>query len=159
MSDVHMEQGNRVREGLLLVLLAGFAAGFLALSSDYNPTAALFPRLVAIVSLLLVIALVVQQLRPQGSSPGGSAQTIVAGKGAQSPVAVFAFQGVYLLLIYTFGFFCATLFFLFMAPLQMGYRRWRVLILESAFMTFALAGSFLWLLNVPLPAGVIWALW
>jgi hypothetical protein len=35
-------------EALLFAILGGFALTFLLLTRDYNPTAALFPRLIAI---------------------------------------------------------------------------------------------------------------
>ena len=42
-------------EILLLAILGGFTAVFLFLTKDYNPTAALFPRIIAVVSLLFLI--------------------------------------------------------------------------------------------------------
>ena len=146
-------------EALLLALLGGFAAAFLILSKDYNSTAALFPRLVAIVSLLSLAALIVQGFTSPGSSTASDEQLIEASVGTVSRPAVFALQGAYILLIYVVGFVVATSLFLLIAPIQMRYKRWRVVAVQSIVVTLAVAGAFLWLFDIRLPAGIIWDLW
>ena len=141
-------------EAVLLILFGGFAAVFLVLSRDYNSTAALFPRWVAIVSLLSLAALIVQL-----SSGTSDKEVAEPSSGAVSRSIVFALQGAYILLIYFIGFFGATLLFLLIAPIQLRYKRWRVVVVQSLVVTLAVAGSFLWLFGIRLPAGVIWDLW
>ena len=147
-------------EALLLVLFGGFAAVFLVLSKDYNSTAALFPRWVAIVSLLALAALIFQRfVHPIRTSGASDEEVIEPSAEAISRPAVFALQGAYILLIYVLGFFVATLLFLLIAPIQLRYKRRRVVVVQSLVVTLAIAGSFLWLFGIPLPAGVIWDLW
>ena len=72
---------------------------------------------------------------------------------------IIAGQGAYVVLIYLLGFFPATLLYLSIAPLQLRYERWGIVLVHSAVLTLALAGSFLWLFNIQLPTGAIWDLW
>ena len=147
-------------EAVLLVLLGGFAAVFLILSRDYNSTAALFPQGIAIVSLLSLAALIVQQFRHSVRSSAASDEKIIEpSAGSVSRPVVFALQGAYILFIYLLGFFAATFLFLLIAPLQLRYKSWRVVAVQSLVVTLAVAGSFLWLFDIRLPAGVIWGLW
>ena len=141
-------------EAVLLILFGGFAAVFLILSRDYNSTAALFPRCVAIVSLLSLAALIVQLF-----SGASDKEVIEPSAGAISRPVIFGLQGAYILFIYVLGFFTATLLFLLIAPIQLRYKRWRVVVVQSLVVTLVAAGSFLWLFGIRLPAGVIWDLW
>jgi hypothetical protein len=79
--------------------------------------------------------------------------------GAASRTAIFLVQGAYIVFIYLLGFFAATLLFLFIAPIQMRYKRWSVVVLHGVALTLVLTGSFLWLFNVQLPTGALWDLW
>src|SRR4030095_9454463 len=93
-------------EGVLLILFGGFAAVFLILSKDYNSTASLFPRWVAVVSLLSLAGLIVQLFsHPFRSSDASVEGVIEPSAGAVSRPVVFALQGAYILLIYLLGFF------------------------------------------------------
>ena len=140
-------------ETFLLTVLGGFTAAFLFLTKDYNPTAALFPRLIAIASLLFLTVLVVRlTIRSNGVSKPFQPAVV-------SRAAVFGLQGAYVVLIYLVGFFAATLLFLFVAPIQMRYRRWGVVLVHGVGVTLVLAASFLWLFNIQLPAGAVWELW
>src|SRR5712691_11247303 len=93
-------------EAVLLLLFGGFAGVFLILSKDYNSTAALFPRFVAIVSLLALAALIVQLFSHSVRSSGASDEEVIEpSAGAISRPLVFALEGAYLLFIYVLGFF------------------------------------------------------
>ena len=151
-------------EILLLAVLGGFAVVFLFLSKDYNPTAALFPRYVAIASLVFLVGTRIagreRGLKPATtSSPEHSAEHVVAGFSPRSLPRILAVQGAYVFLIYLLGFFPATLLFLSIAPLQLGFKRRGIVLVHGIAMTLALAGSFLWLFEVQLPAGALWNLW
>jgi hypothetical protein len=147
-------------EAVLLILFGGFAAVFLILSKDYNSTAALFPRCVAIVSLLSLAALIVQLFSHSVRSSRASDKEIIeTSAGAVSRPMVFGLQGAYILFIYVLGFFAATLLFLLIAPIQLRYKRWRVVVVQGLVVTLVVAGSFLWLFGIQLPAGVIWDVW
>ena len=143
---------NGKTEILLFAILGGFAGLFLLLSRDYNPTAALFPRVIAIASLVFLSILIVQfgVSRPQQEA---------SENNGTSRAAIFGLQGAYLVLIYCFGFFTATLLFLLVAPVQLRYKRWSVVFAHAVVVTLVLAGSFLWLFNIQLPSGALWDLW
>jgi hypothetical protein len=144
-------------EGLLLILLGGFAVAFLVLSKDYGATAALFPRWVAGAALLsLVLALPIEVLRQR--------KTASLEPAAQNPDSVawpliLLLQGGYVLFIYVVGFSGATLLFLLFTPVLMHYRRWNVILLYGILLTAAVAGSFMWLFNVRFPKGILWDMW
>jgi hypothetical protein len=139
-------------EGLLLALLGGFAAAFLFLTRDNNPTAALFPRVIAVVSLLFLTVLVVRLV------VGSNATSESLPPAVVSRAAVLGLQGGYVALIYVVGFLPATLLFLFAAPIQMRYSRRGVVLLHGVGVTLVLAAS-LWLFNIRLPAAAVWNLW
>ena len=136
-------------EGVLLALLGGFAGLFLFLSRNYNETAAMVPRAIASVALVLLALTVAGVLRRSG---GGSGES----NGRELPV--FGLQAGYVLLIYLAGFFAATLIYLALAPIQLRYERKGVVLLHTALFTLVLAGSFLWLFEIQLPQGILWEL-
>ena len=91
-------------------------------------------------------------------------RTTVAGNSVPVPeippkLPTLGLQAAYVVFIYLFGFFAATLAFLSIAPVQMRYTRWGVVLTNAVVLTLALTGSFLWLFSVQLPAGIIWDLW
>jgi hypothetical protein len=129
-------------EVLLLATLGGFALTFLVLSRDYNATAAQFPRLIAVASLVFLVL-----------------ARISGGKTGPDPVfppPMLALQAGDVFLIYFVGFFPATLLYLILAPLQLQYPRPGVAIATGLVLTLLLAGSFMWLFDIHLPTGAIW---
>ena len=87
-------------EAVLLILFGGFAAVFLILSRDYNSTAALFPRCVAIVSLLSLAALIVQLFSHSVRTSGASDEEVIEpSAGTISRPVIFGLQGAYILFI------------------------------------------------------------
>src|SRR4030095_8451285 len=107
-------------EGLLLAILGGFAVTFLFLSREYNSTAALFPRLIAVASLLFLVL-----SRVSGTS--GPAAPAVAPEAPDTGFSlrppILALQAGYVVFIYLLGFFTATLLYLIAAPIQLRYER------------------------------------
>jgi hypothetical protein len=146
-------------EYLALVLLGACAVMFLIFSRSYNPTAAFFPRWVAITSLLSLAAIVVQLLKGRNSSGASVGQAVEPAFETVSRTAAFGAQGGYIVLIYLFGLFAATLLFLTIAPIQMRYNRLRVVLIQSVILTVVIVGSFLWIFKMELPRGVIWDMW
>ena len=140
-------------EGLLLAILGGFALTFLFLSREYNSTAALFPRLIAVAFLLFLVL----------SRVSGISGPELSGSGPEVPDTEFSFrpsilvmQAGYVVCIYLLGFFAATLLYLIAAPMQLRYERRAIAIATSVILTLLLAGSFLWLFDIQLPPGAIW---
>ena len=138
-------------EVVLLAILGGFSALFLFLTKDYNPTAALFPRIIAVASLLFLIG---------GLRDGGRSRELQRDlPPSLNPLPVLLLQAGYVVLIYLIGFFLATLLYLAVAPLQLRYERRGIALAQSVVLTAALAGSFMWLFSIQLPVGIIWNLW
>jgi tripartite tricarboxylate transporter TctB family protein len=134
-------------EVLLFVILGGFAATFLFLSREYNSTAALFPKLIAIASLLFLAGgIVSQKFSNMGSDP-----SLLDFKPS-----MLALQGGYVVVIYLLGFFVATLLYLIVAPMQLRYPHRGIAVAISVVLTLLLAGSFMWLFDIQLPPGAIW---
>jgi len=131
------------------------------LTWDYNPTAALFPRWVAIASVLLGLASVATQLHGEQKprAQGYDEDFPQPGPGAIPWPAVLALQAGYIFAIYLLGFTEATLLYLIVGPIQMHYRRWGIIAVQALFLTIIISGSFIWFFNIRLPKGVLWTLW
>jgi Tripartite tricarboxylate transporter TctB family len=161
-------------EGLLLAILGGFAVTFLFLSREYNSTAALFPRLIAVASLLFLVLSRIGGRRKNsvgntGSDPlrcedSHTSETSPSREGSD-PIfptefslrpPILALQAGYVVFIYLLGFFTATLLYLIAAPIQLRYERRAVVIATGVVLTLLLAGSFMWLFDIQLPPGAIW---
>ena len=145
-------------ECVALLLLGGCAALFLVLSSSYSATASLFPRWVAIASLLSLAGLIVQLVARRNSPGAPDGRTTEPTFEIVSRKAIFAGQAAYIVVIYLFGFFAATFMFLMIAPIQMRFNRWRLVLAQSVIVTVVIAGAFVWIFKTELPRGVIWDL-
>src|SRR5262245_23243927 len=100
-------------EVLLFAILGGFAETFRFLSREYNATAALFPKLIAIASLIFLVT----GIATRKSSNMGSDPSLLNFKPS-----MLALQAGYVVLIYIVGFFVATLVYLIVAPIQLRYQ-------------------------------------
>lgn len=148
-------------EILLLIILGGFAAVFLILTGQYNPTAALFPRWVAIASVLFLAAAVARQIfgAPKSRSREDDEEFVQPSPDAMPWPAVLGLQAGYILAIYLVGFTFATLLYLIAAPIQMRFRKWAIIAAQALGLTVVIAGSFIWFFHIRLPNGVLWNLW
>ena len=144
-------------ELVLLAILGGFALTFLVLSREYSSTAALFPRLIAVASLLfLVLGRMGRTQGIEGRRPISPHGEIGLRPSIPCVRPILALQAGYVVFIYLIGFFVATLLYLILAPIQLRYQRRGVAIATSVVLTLLLAGSFMWLFDIQLPAGAIW---
>jgi hypothetical protein len=142
--------------------LGGFAALFLILSGDYNPTAALFPRWVALASVIFMLAVAGVRLfgKPRArAEPSSDEDFPESAVGAVPWPAVLALQAAYLVGIYFLGFTLATLLYLAIAPIQMYYRRWALIGIHAVLLTIIISGSFIWFFHIRLPSGLLWSSW
>jgi hypothetical protein len=141
--------------------LGGFAALFLILTWDYNPTAALFPRWVAVASILLVLTSVGNRIfgKPKARLQSDDEEFPQPGPGAMPWPSVLALQAGYIFAIYLVGFTFATLLYLILGPIHMRYRRWGVIAAQAVFLTIIISGSFIWFFHIRLPKGILWNLW
>jgi hypothetical protein len=131
------------------------------LTWDYNPTAALFPRWVAVASLFFLAGAVARRLlsEQKPSSPEDDEDFVQPSPDAMPWAAVLAVQAGYIGAIYLLGFTVATLLYLFAAPIHMRYRHWGIVALQAVFLTILISGSFIWFFHIRLPTGVVWNLW
>lgn len=145
-------------EGFLLFVLAGFAATFLIQSRQFGETAAMFPRLVAGVSLALLALATAFELRDKVRTGKKSLETMTTRAPGAIPWPVaLAVQIAYIALVVLIGFSLATLIYLMGAPLQMRYRRWGVLGAFAILLTATVVASFTFLFHVRLPEGLLWS--
>ena len=134
-------------ESFLLLILCGFALAFLFETTKLQPTAALFPRLVAEASLfILVIALAFKADHVTGNTPQ---------KGTSFRAAL-ALQAGYLAVVFVLGFPIATFLYLLASPWLMGYRRWKILLPYGVLLTSAVFLVFAYALHVRFPGGLRW---
>ena len=145
-------------ETLLLAVLGGFTAVCLYLTREFNETAALFPRVIAIASLVFCGVLMIRGIWGRRKNSSNFRPAANVEEFFLRP-QILAVQAAYIICIYLLGFFIATLSFLLIAPAQNGYKRWGIVSIHAVLVTLALTGSFIWLLNVQLPAGAVWDLW
>ncbi len=134
-------------ESLLLLILCGFALAFLFETTTLQPTAALFPRLVAEATLFIfAIALAFKTDRVTGNTPQ---------KGTNFAGAI-ALQAGYLATVLVLGFPIATVIFLVASPRLMGYRHWKILVPYGVLLTGAVFLVFAYALHVRFPGGLLW---
>ncbi|MCC7184348.1 MAG: tripartite tricarboxylate transporter TctB family protein [Rhodocyclaceae bacterium] len=144
---------------LLLLVLGIFAGAFLFDTRSYNATAALFPRLISIVTLVLIvwsIALRVATVlgkhkREQEPEQAQSA----GGEGALAWYWSVATMVGYFVLIYLAGFTVATLVYLLAMPLLLGYRKYLNIVLTGGIFTLAFVAVFTYVLHARIPAGIL----
>jgi len=146
---------QRTLEGLLLVILAGFAVLFLLVTKDYGATAALFPRVVAAATLAFLAFDLGWQyfLAKKKSAPVRQDAAVV------SWWAALALQAGYIALIYIAGFSAATLIYLIACPWQLRYRKWAVTISHAVLLTFTIVYTFNSVFHVRLPKGLVGIPW
>ncbi len=127
------------------------------LTKDYNPTAALFPRLVALSSLVLIVLDL--SLRLFTDETAMAAEKEEKKSDSVSWYAALALQGGYIAFIYLIGFSAATLLFLLLCPWHLRYRRWPITVIHGALLTLVIVGSFHLFFHVRLPKGFLGIPW
>ena len=143
----------------LLGIVGLFALAFLIDSRNYNPTAALLPRLVAVITILLVIAAIIQhywktiyQDRPLARSDDENAQP---KKGGLIWYYNLASVLVYFLLIFIIGLVWASLLYLLLAPFLLGYKKIKIVVCIAGFWIIFFVYVFTKILHARLPLGII----
>ena len=142
---------------VLMVVLGVFAGAFLIETRTYNPTAALFPRLVSIVSLVFIIWTIARRclmlMRKAKSSPEAEAET--TGEGGLPWYWSVATMAGYFVLIYLLGFTFVTLIYLLVLPLLLGYRRYKIVLITGVLWTVAFITVFTYVLHARIPEGIV----
>lgn len=144
---------------VLMAVLGIFAGAFLIETRSYNPTAALFPRLVSIVSLVFIVWTIAQRClalrRKAKSSPDTKAEAGRKGEGALAWYWSLATMVGYFVLIYLLGFTLVTLIYLLVVPLLLGYRRYKTVLITGVLSTAAFITVFSYVLHARIPEGIV----
>jgi putative tricarboxylic transport membrane protein len=143
---------------ILMAVLAVFAGAFLIETRTYNPTAALFPRLVSIFSLVLIVWTITQRClilrRKTESSPDTKAEAGM-GEGALAWYWSLATMVGYFVLIYLLGFTLVTLIYLLVLPVLLGFRRYKIVLITGVLSTAAFITVFSYVLHARIPEGIV----
>jgi Ca2+/Na+ antiporter len=145
-------------ELVILLILGAFALAFLIDTRTYNRIAALFPRLVSVVTLLLILAYLVvrfsmslkeeQPLQKEAEAPA-------RGEGSISGHVSLAIMVGYFVSIFIIGLTWASLLYLLLVPVWMGYRRYRIIAITSVLWIVAFVCIFHYLLHTRIPQGFL----
>ena len=143
---------------VLMAVLGVFAGAFLIETRSYNPTAALFPRLVSIFSLVLIAWTITQRCltlrRKTKSSPDTKLGAGIKGGGALAWYWSLATMVGYFALIYVLGFTLVTLIYLLILPVLLGYRRYGIVLITGVLSTAAFITVFSYVLHARVPEGI-----
>jgi hypothetical protein len=144
---------------VLMAVLGIFAGAFLIETRTYNPTAALFPRLVAIISLIFIIWTIAQRCLTLGrkakTSPEARAEVEPTGEGVLAWYWSLATMVGYFVLIYLLGFSLVTLIYLLVLPFLLGYRRYKIVLIAGILWTVAFITVFTYVLHARIPEGIV----
>lgn len=146
-------------EAFLFAILAGFSALFLLVTKDYGATAALFPRVVASVSLVFIALDILWNYFRAGKRRAESKGKTFAQLSNNGWTLPLALQASYIGLIYIAGFALATIIYLIACPWQLRYRNWIVMLLHAVALTFAIVYTFHFVFLVRLPKGLLGIPW
>ena len=144
---------------VLMAVLGVFAGAFLIETRSYNPTAALFPRLVSIMSLVFVAWTITQRYlalrRKAKSSPDTKVEAGIKGEAVLAWYWSLASMVGYFVLIYLLGFTLVTLLYLLALPLLLGYRRYRIVLITGVLVTVTFITVFTHVLHARVPEGIV----
>ena len=144
---------------VLMVVLGVFAGAFLIETRTYNPTAALFPRLVSIISLIFIIWTIARRclslVRKAKTSPEVQAEVEPTGEGVLAWYWSLATMVGYFVLIYLLGFTLVTLIYLLVLPLLLGYRKYKIILITGVLWTVTFITVFTYVLHARIPEGIV----
>jgi len=143
----------------LLGMVGLFAAAFLIDSREYNPTAAMLPRLVAVITLLLVVGSLIQHYvkvhRQDRTLPQEGVEDSEGKRGGLVWYLNLSAILLYFLMIFVIGLIGASLLYLLLAPLILGYRRFKIVAVIAGCWIVFFVYVFTQILYTRLPAGVL----
>jgi uncharacterized membrane protein (DUF485 family) len=144
---------------ILMAILGAFAAAFLIDSRSYNPTAALFPRLISTIVLLLILWTAAHRLwelfgKPQEVSASVE-EVAPKQKGVMTWYVSLITIVIYFLLIYVIGFTWAALVYLVILPILLGYRKYKIIFAIAAMWTVSFVLVFTYVVHTRIPGGLL----
>lgn len=144
---------------ILMAILGAFAAAFLIDSRSYNPTAALFPRLISTIVLLLILWTAAHRLWELFGKPQEAQQPVeeVAPKqkGVMTWYVSLVTIVIYFLLIYVIGFTWTALVYLVVLPILLGYRKYKIIFAIAAMWTVSFVLVFTYVVHTRIPGGLL----
>ncbi len=146
-------------EFVIVFILGAFAIAFLIDTRTYNRIAALFPRLISTITILLLLAYLGYRfwtlMKGQPSSSEEEAPLPAKEKGSLSGHISLAIMIGYFLLIFVIGLTWASLVYLFLMPVLMGYKRYRLVATTSILWIVAFVCVFHYILHTRIPQGFL----
>ena len=143
----------------LLCLPACFAIIFLFDSKTYNPTAALFPRIVAVITLGLLFGAICQHffkryyqapVIPEVEDVDIERKKVSGMKWYVSLSLMLA----YFLLVYILGLVVASILYLLLTPVLMGYKKFKIIAVVAGFWIIVFYYVFYEILQLRMPNGI-----
>jgi len=144
---------------ILMAILGTFAAAFLIDSRSYNPTAALFPRLISTIVLLLILWTAAHRLWELFGKPKEASQPVEEVAPKQKGVMTWYVSlitiVIYFLLIYVIGFTWAALVYLVVLPILLGYRKYKTIFAIAAMWIVSFVLVFTYVVHTRIPGGLL----
>lgn len=133
-----------------MILVAVF---FITFSGNFEGDAGLWPKLFSIVLIVFSVALIIETIIKAKNSKEKEKVTNLRENKFVIYIAVLMF--IYLLLMRPIGFLILTPFFIGFILWILKYRKVKKIILLSTTFTIAILLVFQFMLNVPLPQGIL----
>jgi hypothetical protein len=161
---------NRIFESVAMVVMAGFCLYFIVSTYALDMMTALFPRIIAISTLLLILCSYISERRrrisgkPDAQHQKDEPQQTNGVRGPESRRRGISWQisGVamigYLLLIYVIGFSLATFCYSIVLIYLTGYRKYIATCLFGLAMAIMVELGFGYAFSIPMPESLLWTL-
>jgi len=144
---------------ILMAILGAFTAAFLIDSRSYNLTAALFPRLISTISLILILWTITVRCWKLFHKTQDVSQSREELSAKQEGSMVWYISLVtmvsYYLLIHILGFTLVTLIYLLALPLLLGYKKYKIVFITGILWTAGFLYVFTYILHARLPEGLM----
>ena len=146
-------------EFVIVFILGAFAIAFLIDTRTYNRIAALFPRLISTITILLLLTYLCYRfwtlMKQEPPSSQEEIEAPVKEAGSIPGNVSLAVMIGYFLLIFVIGLTWASLVYLFLVPILMGYKRYRIVATTSILWIIAFVCVFHYILHTRIPQGFL----
>ena len=146
-------------EFAIIFILGAFALAFLIDTRSYNRIAALFPRLISTITILLLLTYLSYRfwtlMKEKGPSAEEEGEPPMKEAGSISGNVSLALMVGYFLMIFVIGLTWASLAYLILVPVLMGYKRYRIVAITSILWIIAFVCVFHYILHTRIPQGFL----
>ncbi|OGP62145.1 MAG: hypothetical protein A2170_10640 [Deltaproteobacteria bacterium RBG_13_53_10] len=143
---------------ILMVILGAFCTAFLIETYSFNPTAALFPRLVSIISLILILWTITGRcwilVRKTQDVSQPSEEVSARPEGSMVWYISLVTMVSYYLLTYILGFTLVTFIYLLALPPFLGYKKYKIVFITGILWTAGFVYVFKYILYARVPEGL-----